>query len=252
MRCWFAVATSACSADRSGESQFPAGRRNRGGPARAQVRRLRPMIIAIDGPAASGKSSVARTVARELKALFLNTGAMYRAVGRAALEAGVDLDDAIACGAVAETLELDFDANGGIRVEGEPVDLDGEVLGSAASRVAAHPEVRSEMVARQRAISEGRTVVTEGRDTTTVVFPDAEHKFFLWASPEERARRRAEEEGAPEKLEEFIADLKTRDRRDTDRPIAPLRQAVGATRIDTDGMPLAEVVALVLKQVRGT
>ena len=226
MLCWFGVAAWACSADGSGRSEFPAGRRNRGGPARGQVRRLRP--------------------------LFLNTGAMYRAVGAAALEAGIDLDDAIACGAVAETLELDFDANGDIRVDGEAALLDGELMGSAASRIAAHPQVRSEMVARQRAIAEGRTVVTEGRDTTTVVFPDAEHKFFLWASPEERARRRAEEEGAPEKLEEFIADLRARDRRDTERPIAPLRQAPGATRIDTDGMPLAAVVALVLKQVRGS
>jgi CMP/dCMP kinase len=210
------------------------------------------MIIAIDGPAASGKSSVARAVARELNALFLNTGAMYRAVGAAALEAEVDLDDAIACGAVAETLELDFDAAGGILVDGESVVLDGEVLGSAASRVAAHPEVRSEMVARQRGISEGRDVVTEGRDTTTVVFPDAEHKFFLWASAEERARRRADQEGAPEKLNTYIADLKARDMRDTERPIAPLRQAEGATRINTDGMPLADVVARVMQQVRGT
>jgi cytidylate kinase len=210
------------------------------------------MIVAIDGPAASGKSSVARAVATELGALFLNTGAMYRACGAAARAAGIDLDDAEACGRVARDLVLDFDAAGGLRIDGAPAPaaLQDEANGAAASRIAAHGPVRDAMVARQREIAAGRDTVTEGRDTTTVVFPDADHKFFLWATAATRARRRADEEGRPERYEAYLADLEARDQRDTERAIAPLRQAADAVRIDTDDLPLAAVIARVLEVVR--
>ena len=159
-----------------------------------------PMIIAIDGPAASGKSTVARRLAASLQLLFLNTGAMYRAVGAECVKRGLDLDDAEACGAVAEDLapRMNYDEAGSLTINDESwsARIDREEAAGSASAVARHTQVRAPLVVRQRQIGEVRGAVAEGRDTTTVVFPKADYKFFLWATAAVRGERRARQEGA--------------------------------------------------------
>ncbi len=155
------------------------------------------MIIAIDGPAASGKSTVARRVAASLGVAFLDTGAMYRAVTYEVLARGLDPADEQACGELAESLLLGFTPGGEILIDGVPGEskIRGPRIDGQVSTVAAHPRVRVAVVAIQKAMGDRQALVAEGRDTTTVVFPDAEHKFFLVASAAERGRRRAEQVG---------------------------------------------------------
>jgi cytidylate kinase len=206
------------------------------------------MIIAIDGPAGAGKSSVARELARVLGITYLDTGAMYRAVTLRALERAIDPADGEACGRLAQALRLDFDADGRIRIDGqagEPAIRSGSVT-SAVSQVSAHPGVRSAVVARQRELAGARDIVAEGRDTTTVVFPQAEHKFYLTADEATRARRRALELGRPGAVDEVRAALGERDRLDSTRVHSPLRQDPAAVRIDTDGLDVQAVVARIL------
>ena len=230
------------------------------GPSRAPLRDPRgslsspdPMIIALDGPAGAGKSSVARALARELGFFFLDTGAMYRAVALAVLERGLDPADAGACAGVARELVLDFDREGGIRIDGragEPAIRGAEVT-QTVSEVSAHAGVREVIVARQRELARtARGVVAEGRDTTTVVFPAATHKFYLSASVEERALRRARELHALERLAEIRADLERRDALDSTRVHSPLRAAADARRVETDGLDVRAVVARILALVR--
>lgn len=212
-----------------------------------------PMIIAVDGPAGVGKSTLARALARELGLFFLDTGAMYRAVTLAVLERGLAPGDEAACGAVARALALAFDREGRILVDGRPGEpaIRGPEVTRSVSLVAAHPSVRSAVVARQRELAEERGgVVAEGRDTTTVVFPHAHHKFYLTASVEERARRRAREENALERLAEIRADIERRDRLDSSREHSPLVMAPDARRIETDGLGVEEVLARILVLVR--
>jgi CMP/dCMP kinase len=203
------------------------------------------MVIAIDGPAGAGKSTVARAVAAELGFTYLDSGAMYRSVALAAREAGVDADDGAALGPLAAGLEIGFD--------GRRVLLDGRDVSDAirtaavsadASRVSVHPAVREAMVARQRALIEAADYVAEGRDIGTVVSPDSPLKVFLTASDEERARRRAAETG-----EDFASVLdaqRRRDARDTEREHGALRAAADAVEIDTTGLSLEEVVGRVV------
>lgn len=212
------------------------------------------MIIAVDGPAGVGKSTLARALARELSLFFLDTGAMYRAVTLAVLERGLAPADEGACGQVARTLALDFDREGHILLDGRPGEpaIRGAEVTRAVSLVAAHASVRATVVARQRELAEQQGgVVAEGRDTTTVVFPHATHKFYVTASVEERARRRARQENALARLDEIRADIQRRDRLDSTREHAPLRLARDAQRIETDGMSVEEVVARLLAHVRG-
>lgn len=213
------------------------------------------MIVAIDGPAASGKSSAARGLARRLGLLLLNTGAMYRAVGLECQRRGADLDDGPACAAVARELDLDFGPGGRLLARGEPVDaaIASELAGDLASRVGAHPEVREVLVERQQAIGSRRGLVAEGRDTTTVVFPDAELKVFLWAEAGVRAQRRALQEGHPERTSLYEQELRERDHRDSTRPVGPLLQAPDAVRLDTDELGADEVLErlLALAEERG-
>jgi len=207
----------------------------------------------MDGPAGAGKSTVARRVAGALGLTLLDTGAMYRAVTLVVLERGARPDDADACAAVARALALDFDGAGRVRIDGRPGEPEIRTprVTRHVSTVSAHPEVRAAIVARQRELGgHGRGVVAEGRDTTTVVFPHADHKFFLTASPEERARRRAAEEGTPERADLIRLDIERRDRHDSQRAHSPLVRAPEAVLIDTDRLSVEETVAAILSAVR--
>jgi cytidylate kinase len=207
------------------------------------------MVIAIDGPAGAGKSSVARAVAGELGFTYLDSGAMYRCVALAALQGKLHLDDGEAVGALAEGLEIDFD--------GRRVLLDGEEVtgairrpevSAAASQVSVHPRVRAAMVARQRRLIAAGRYVAEGRDIGTVVSPDSPLKIFLTASSEERAQRRAAETGEP--FSDVLAAQRRRDARDTEREHGALHAAEDAVELDTTGFSLDEVVARVIALVR--
>jgi CMP/dCMP kinase len=207
------------------------------------------MVIAIDGPAGAGKSSVARAVAAELGFTFLDSGAMYRCVALAAIESGADLDDGEGLGPLAAGLEIRL--NGARVLLGER-DVSEAIrepaVTAAASRVSVHPSVRAAMVARQRALIGAGRYVAEGRDIGTVVSPEAPLKVFLTASDEERARRRAAETG--EDLASVLDAQRHRDARDTEREHGALRAADDAVELDTTGLSLEEVVDRVVALAR--
>jgi CMP/dCMP kinase len=207
------------------------------------------MVIAIDGPAGAGKSSVARAVAAELGFTFLDSGAMYRCVALAALEAGADLDDGEALGPLAAALEIRLDGTRVLLGERDVSEAIREPrVTAAASRVSVHPAVREAMVARQRGLIAAGRYVAEGRDIGTVVSPDAPLKVFLTASDEERARRRAAETG--EDVESVLDAQRRRDARDTEREHGALRAAEDAVELDTTGLGLEEVVGRVVALAR--
>ncbi|HEX9774814.1 MAG TPA: (d)CMP kinase [Actinomycetota bacterium] len=213
-----------------------------------------PLVIAIDGPAGSGKSTIARMVARALGIAHLDTGAMYRAVTAAAQAAGADPADEAAVTAVAAGLDLRFSPHG-LLVDGEPADgrIRTPAVDRAVSIVAAHPAIRRLMVARQRELLARGDAVAEGRDIGTVVYPDAPVKVFLTASIAERARRRLgdlEGAGHPTDLAALEADIAERDRLDSSRAVSPLKPAEDAVVLDTTGKTPAEVVAEVVAMVR--
>jgi cytidylate kinase len=207
------------------------------------------MVIAIDGPAGAGKSTVARGVAGELGFTYLDSGAMYRCVALAALQGKADLDDGEALGALAEGLAIDFD---GRRVLLDGDDVSDEIrapeVSAAASQVSVHPRVREAMVTRQRQLIAAGDYVAEGRDIGTVVSPDSPLKVFLTASDEERARRRAAETG--EDVEAVLAAQRQRDARDTEREHGALRPAGDAVELDTSSLDVDEVVARVVSMAR--
>jgi cytidylate kinase len=207
------------------------------------------MVIAIDGPAGAGKSTVARAVAAEIGLTYLDSGAMYRCVALAALEAGTDLDDGAALGELAAGLEIELD---GGRVRLGERDVSDEIrapgVTAASSRVSVHPEVRAALVARQRRLIAAGRYVAEGRDIGTVVSPDSPLKIFLTASDEERARRRAAETG--EDFESVLDAQRRRDGRDTNREHGALRPADDAVSLDTTGLALEEVVGRVVALAR--
>jgi cytidylate kinase len=200
------------------------------------------MVIAIDGPAGAGKSTVARAVARALGLTYLDSGAMYRCVALAALRAGAGLDDGVALGRLVGGLRLALE-DGRVSLDGEDVTeaIRTAEVSAAASRVSVHPEVREAMVERQRALIAGGHYVAEGRDIGTVVSPDATLKVFLTASDVERARRRAAETG--ESLAEVRAAQSSRDARDREREHGALRAAHDAVEIDTTGLSADQVAA---------
>ena len=211
------------------------------------------MIVAIDGPAGSGKSAVGRRVAEELGLPFVDSGLMYRAIACVARERCVALDDGAALTRLAHSVQLSID---GRRVHVDGADYTGRVYGSelseGASRVGKVAGVRLALVAQQRAL--GRFgVVMAGRDIGTVVFPDTPHKFYLTATVEERARRRAAQitaRGEQADPEELKREVEERDRRDSQRSVAPMRPAEDAILIPTDHLDLDGVVQEVLRRIR--
>jgi len=208
------------------------------------------ILVAIDGPAGSGKSSVARAVAGRLGVVNLNTGAAYRAAALLALRESVDLDDGEGLAALARRVELDPE---GASIDGGRVadhDLRTPEVSAAASKVSAHAPLREVLLpvqraAAQRAKDQGGAVV-EGRDIGTVVLPDAELKVYLSAAPEERARRRASQTGREGELDRIRAALARRDRQDSEREVSPLKPAADAVVLDTTSLSLEEVISRVL------
>lgn len=204
-------------------------------------------IVAIDGPAGSGKSSVAKAIAKELGFLHVDTGAIYRSLAFAALEAGLSLDDPKAIAELAASLS---------QINSSP-EIRTEKIGNAASKISRYPEVRANLLGLQRRFGlQSKTgAVLEGRDIGTVVFPDAKHKFFLTASPEQRAQRRLldlEQHAGEADYQEVLKDLKERDDRDENRAVAPLKPAQDAILIDTSDCSLEQVVEQIKKIVLGS
>jgi cytidylate kinase len=207
------------------------------------------MVIAIDGPAGAGKSTVARGVAAALGATYLDSGAMYRAIALAATRGGLDPDDGAAVTALAREAAIEFEG-GAVLLDGEDVSAEIRTpeVTAAASRVSAHPGVRTALVARQRQLIAAGPYVAEGRDIGTVVSPDSPLKIFLSASDEERARRRAEQTGEP--VDQVLAAQRERDRRDREREHGALMAADDAVELDTTGLRADDVVARIVELAR--
>jgi cytidylate kinase len=220
-------------------------------------------VVAIDGPAGAGKSTVARKVAERLDYVLLDTGALYRTVALAAERRGVSWDDAAALSTFAidlaekRAVQLERGESGALRVllSGEDVSrlIRTQSIGQGASKVSAVPGVRAALLSLQRTAGEAGGVVLEGRDIGTVVFPDAEVKLFLTASVEVRAQRRFDElveRGEKPEMAAVRAEVIERDHRDSTRAVAPLRQAEDAVVVDSSALDVNEVVAVVVERVR--
>ena len=221
-----------------------------------RIRSRLPPVIAIDGPSGSGKGTVAQVLAREMGWHFLDSGAIYRVLAFAARQRGIPIGDVPALTRLAENLPVVFSPiDAKISMDGVDIkdEIRTEAAGNAASKVAAIPEVRAALLARQRAFREVPGLVADGRDMGTVVFPDAELKIFLTASAEERARRRYKqlmEKGLDANLPSLVTEIAERDRRDATRSVAPLRPAEDAETIDTSDLDIAQTVAQVRALVR--
>lgn len=213
--------------------------------------------VAIDGPSGAGKSSMARRLAADLGYTYVDTGAMYRAIGLYARRAGVDTKDADAVGALLPRIKLDIRLENGaqhILLNGEDVTeaVRAEDIGMAASDVSAHPAVRAFLLDTQRNLAASRDVLMDGRDIGTVVLPNATVKIYLTASADARARRRLAElleKGKQTDYETVLADIEQRDYQDTHRAVAPLRQAEDAILVDTSDIGIEESFALLKKTI---
>ncbi len=215
----------------------------------AAVPSVAPMVIAIDGPAGAGKSTVGRAVAARLGLEYLDTGAMYRAVTFAALRRGIDPADADDVASLANAVEMTLDGSS-VVVDGvdATVEIRGREVTAAVSAVAANARVRSELVRRQRAwVATHGGGVVEGRDIGSVVFPDATLKLFVTASPRVRAERRVAEIGGD--VAEVEASIIERDRKDSTRADSPLTETSDAVTVDSTGLSIDEVVARVLELI---
>ena len=211
-------------------------------------------MVAIDGPSGAGKSTAGRAVAERLGYVFLDTGAMYRALALAALRENVALDDATAVATLAARLGLELRPGGAVILDGEDVTsaLRTQEVGAAASRVSVHPPVRRHMVARQREMGQAGGVVMDGRDIGTAVFPDADVKFYVDAHPRQRATRRHEElaqRGQASDLDTIEREIRERDHADSTRTESPLTRAPDAIHLDTTELGLDEVVRRMLAAI---
>lgn len=209
-----------------------------------------PPVIAIDGPSASGKGTIAAALAQHLGFHYLDSGALYRVAGLAAGEQGINLDNDRDVSRIILNLKVNFN---GDRIALDTRDISdairGETAGAAASRVAALPGVRSALMALQKGFRRSPGLVADGRDMGSVVFPDAVLKIYLTASAEERARRRHKqlmEKGLSASMATLLQDIRDRDLRDSTRATAPLKKCIDAVEIDTTGIPVSTVVAQVL------
>lgn len=210
------------------------------------------MVVALDGPAGAGKSSVARRVAERAGFSWLNSGSFYRAVTWAVMESGLDPADRDAVIRIARAARLDVDGEGGVTVEGRPVErlLRSDAIDAWVARHSAIPEVRAEVNRRLRGIAAARDVVVDGRDIATVVFPDAEVKIYLDADVATRARRRHAQGTSGLTLEQIERAIAERDRFDRAKPAAPLMVAPGALVLDTSHLTIEEVCERVLDAIR--
>ena len=214
--------------------------------------------IAIDGPAGAGKSSVAKVLSKRLGCIYLDTGAMYRAVTWAAMEQQVAFDNTEAMTQLLDTLELNFkDEDGVQRLYCNGIDVTEAIrtpeISANVSAVSMIPIVRESMTAQQRRIAQGADVLMDGRDIGTTVLPDAQYKFFLTASLQERARRRGlelEAKGQAVDYEQLEVDIALRDKKDSEREVSPLRQAEDAELIDTSYLSFDEVVELLYHKIK--
>ncbi len=211
---------------------------------------MKPTVVAIDGPAGSGKSTVSKLLASSLGFVHLNSGALYRGITLLALRGNIDLSAEGPLADAAGSVSMDFGADGSFLLDGEDVSeaIRSSEVDSAVSTVAALPRVRTAVTAHQRRIAAGKSVVIEGRDVTTVVFPQAQVKVYLDASVEERATRRHADllaQGEDADLAEVASEIRIRDERDKTRADSPLMVADDAVVIDTTGLTIAEVVSAI-------
>ncbi len=218
-----------------------------------------PIVITIDGPSGSGKGTLSQMLARHLNYHLLDSGALYRLVALAVIKKGVELSDEQAVSKVAEGLDVRFSLENGesaqILLEGENVAgaIRQEVVSMAASQIAAYPKVRAALLERQRAFAIGPGLIADGRDMGTTVFPNAQVKLFLTASPEARAERRYKQlcgKGEAVDMSELINDIRERDERDSNRSISPLKPAPDAVIIDSTAMSIDEVFAKILTAIK--
>ncbi|MBI3582459.1 MAG: (d)CMP kinase [Nitrospinae bacterium] len=222
-----------------------------------QISNYKPLIIAIDGPAGSGKSTVAKILAKRFKYKYIDTGAMYRAVALKAIKNNIKLTDEKMVSKIADNIKIEFAADGNnqrVYADGDDVTskIRDEEVGNGASVVSAYSGVRNAMLTKQREMGKSGGVVMEGRDIGSVVFPNADIKFFLNASVEERGKRRhleLKEKGEDIEKGKIVEDIRRRDNQDTSRDIAPLKRADDSIVIDTTGISIDEVVENMLQEI---
>ena len=217
------------------------------------------MVIAIDGPAGSGKSTTAKNVAEKLGFIHINTGAMYRGIALKCIQEDVNIEDTSQLNYLLTHTKLEFTSEGELTLFMDGVDISAEIISAQVtdfvSQVSAISEVREKLVQYQRKMAEGLNVVLEGRDIGTVVFPNADHKFFLVADIHERVMRRKKEmeaKGEVVSLEELTSEMEERDRKDSTRKHSPLKKAGDAVEIDTTGISIEEQVNRIVEIVNKT
>jgi len=210
--------------------------------------------IAVDGPSGAGKSTVAKAIAKKLNIEYIDTGAMYRALGLKIMNNGIEMKDEDSIKELLKETEIDF-VNGDIILDGQVVShlIRTPEVSMAASACSAYPFVREKLVKAQQQLGASKSVIMDGRDIGTAVFPDAEYKFFVTASDEERAKRRYEEliaKGEDVTFEQVLVDIRQRDYNDSTRAASPLRKADDAEELDTTSMTIDEVVAYVCSKIK--
>lgn len=210
--------------------------------------------IAIDGPGGAGKSTIAMAVAKALKIDYIDTGSMYRAVALKILQEGISLKDEAALQEMLDRTDIDF-SKGNIYLDGEVINdrIRTPEISAMASACSALPMVRKKLVALQRQMGEAKSIIMDGRDIGTNVLPHAEYKFFLTASPEERARRRTlelHEKGQDVTYQNVLEDIEKRDFQDSNRALNPLTQAEDALLVNTTGIPLEECIQIILSHIK--